>query len=97
LIFVSTIAAAYGAWMFDLVVLLVPVVHGASLMIQRASRAPIIAIATLYVLFNLACSLVPTIMMGVANVGVGLQQFIFFTPILLGLWLAAIAAARRNP
>ena len=60
LIFISALCAAYGAWIFDLVVLLIPVIQAAALLNDsiagKHSRS--LAISIIYIIFNIACSVI---------------------------------------
>lgn len=83
LLLVSALTAAYGAWLFDLVILLVPVLAVAAWLGRAGSRGQRLAGAAVHV--------------GVAGLGLALMlvpleveylHFIWITPVLLAAWAA---------
>lgn len=87
LVFVSVLATAYGAWMFDLVVLLVPVV-AVSVAVLRSGRrvAPWFAVLGLMTLFAAASPWLNRAVTG--QLETPMQQFIWVSPAVLLLALA---------
>lgn len=86
LVFVSVLTTAYGAWMFDLVVLLVPVV-AASVAILRSRQRVVLWFGGLAVLTVLA-TLSPWVnRMFTGQLETPMQQFIWVSPAVLALVL----------
>jgi len=94
LVFASVLCTAYGAWMFDLVVLLVPVIHGLSRLEKPwdTQRVYVIAVAVWYGAINAAAGLAPIVMITFFGVGIGLHEFLWFAPAVLAVWLMAMRA-----
>jgi hypothetical protein len=91
-LFASCIAAAYGAWIFDLVVLLVPVLYA----LHRnpaISRRPMAA----YLALNIATSALPMLLSYAFNIGTGLPAFVYFAPALLQLYAWALRSPKGTP
>jgi hypothetical protein len=96
LIFASVIAAAYGAWIFDLVVLLVPVVQ-AAVWLTTARRGPLwwAVVVGHFVLGGLT-AVAPVVAAAVSgDRGVPLHAFVYFSPATLLLYLLAGRAAEE--
>ncbi|MGL4551551.1 MAG: glycosyltransferase family 87 protein [Gemmataceae bacterium] len=88
LLLMSLLTAPYGAWLFDLVLLLVPLLHlmAASL---RAGRL----VAPLAAAYGLVCAVI----LGMVLVGVPYLAFIWVTPAVLALYLGGLPLLRyRN-
>jgi hypothetical protein len=93
LIFASVIACAYGAWLFDLVVLLVPVVQAVTAMESRPARNRALLIG--YALVMALAVFFPTLALTpLTGVKVGLQYYVWFAPAILGFYVAARRLAR---
>lgn len=87
LVFASVLLAPYGAWVFDLTVLLVPVIQSAA-WVGRAGRPLFAAALAVGLLLATAAAFDPRL--------VGkLHDMIWFTPVVLGLYLAAGWACGR--
>lgn len=94
LIFISVIFSAYGAWIFDLVVLMVPVVQAAVWLTQsEKSWKPIIAI---HVLLNAFVIVVPIAILSSGMGSMSMKWFIFFSPATLLLFLWAKKSTTKN-
>ncbi len=96
LVFVSVLCTAYGAWMFDLVVLLVPVIHALSRLVNvwENRRTQVLLMAVLYVLLNAAAGLAPVFMYTFFKVGLGLHEFLLFAPAALAIYLMSLWVSR---
>jgi hypothetical protein len=93
LVIASCIAAAYGAWLFDLIILMVPVVAAIAVMAAQPIERPQIIAIGLFIVLNILSSFGPIILASRFGIGLGMQVFIYFTPAIAGLlWLA-----RRSP
>lgn len=97
LVFVSVLATPYGAWIFDLVVLLVPVLAVAARLVERPGRQRYLLAA--------AFALVTVGVVGTGTINewltgsakVGLQAFIWVSPAVLALCLWGQRIARPAP
>ncbi|CAN5323318.1 hypothetical protein BH11PLA2_BH11PLA2_00870 [soil metagenome] len=98
LILVSVIAAAYGAWMFDLVVLIVPLMQATVWLVKSSPthRTEVIALAVAFVVFSIGSSMGPTIAIEASGIVMNLHEFIFFSPVLLLFYLLAGRIATRS-
>ncbi|HEY2786834.1 MAG TPA: glycosyltransferase family 87 protein [Fimbriiglobus sp.] len=95
LVFVSTLAAAYGAWMFDLVVLLVPVVQAVADLTRQGHARANRTIGLLYLAILFAGALVPMMLQKyLSNVGFGLHSYFWFAPAVLAFSVAARRVGR---
>jgi hypothetical protein len=108
-VLVSCLFAPYGGWMFDLVVLLVPVVHAAAVLSPRPSfvGAPLVGARsssghpqgvplqtkTLWPVAVLLGFLVVSLYGFLIR---GLEDPIWFTPAVAGLYAAALVVSRRS-
>lgn len=88
LIFVSVLCSAYGAWMFDLVVLLVPVIQALAWLTNHWPKhlRSIVILCAVYLLVNVVAGFVPLVAIQYFHTGVGLHEFIFFAPVILLLY-----------
>lgn len=89
LIFASVITAAYGAWIFDLVVLLVPVLQATVWLVQ--ARRSTLWWLTVLGHFGLSAltAIAPVIAVALTGQGVRLDTFVYFSPAQLLLYLLA--------
>ena len=94
-ILASTIAAAYGAWVFDLVVLLVPIVQAAVWLTSAPLTMRIRILAATYVSLNFITAIGP-IIAGYfdPSSSIPLHWFVYYSPAILMLYLSA--ARERN-
>jgi hypothetical protein len=76
LLLVSFLTASYGAWPYDLVVLLVPVLEAAARLVHRGQREPLLLALAGYLGFN-AVALTMNLL------HVNAEWFIWMTPALL--------------
>ncbi len=97
LIFASVIMAAYGAWLFDLVVLLVPVSQAAIWMARAPRTRRFWLIASTYVaLFGVsALGPVALVLLSPDRV-IPLHSLFYFSPLLLLMYLAAATLPTEN-
>lgn len=86
LVVISAISTAYGAWIFDLVILLVPIVHAASVQRNTGSSYVLLAAYVIYIIINIVTSMLPILMLRQWGVSLGLQGLVYYTPILLALY-----------
>jgi hypothetical protein len=99
LIFTSVIAAAYGAWLFDLVVLLVPVMHAVVRLIPsplggKGNKA-IFRLAIAYALVMGLAVFFPILgLTPLTGLKVGLHYFVWFAPAVLVFYVAALRLGR---
>ncbi len=98
LAFASLLAAPYGGWIFDLTILLVPVIQGFVALTRTPRLIPVILAALAHLTISAATILVPTFLIR-AGYSHGLHDFIWVTPILLGWWysVAALAGTAVKP
>jgi hypothetical protein len=98
LVFASVLMAPYGAWVFDLVVLLVPVIQ-AAVWLATAKRGPLWwVVVIVHAVLSVATAVGPVIVAETTGSGVGLQKFIYFAPATLVLYgLAGFVCAVRPP
>jgi hypothetical protein len=93
LVFVSVLLAAYGAWIFDLVVLLVPVLQATVWLTRQATTAAGLMLGAAYIMLNVGTVAVPLGLIATASDPAqrefGLHHFIYFSPAILLLYLAA--------
>lgn len=94
LVLVSVICTAYGAWVFDLVVLLVPVLCSTAMYFAKP-RVGYLYLALAYLCLNGLSSFAPIIAVELFNQGVGLPSFIYFAPAVLTLFLISLKMQRR--
>lgn len=96
LIFTSVLCAAYGAWIFDLVVLIVPMIALACVLIRADARLSSICLVGYLALTTaaIACQLVVWLVTGSRTTG--LHTFIWYSPAVLAFYLAGIYAVRRH-
>lgn len=91
LVVVSALASPYGAWVFDLTVLLVPVTAALARLTAGGRPVPVAACCAALALLSLATVAVP----GVGESGPGgLEQFVWVTPAVAGWCLVARHAGR---
>jgi hypothetical protein len=87
LVFASVFTCAYGAWPFDLVVLLPAVIHIAALLSQRPTRPNISLAAISWLIFT-----VPIVVMSI-NENIEYYHFVWATP---GLWAWYVLLRHRS-
>ena len=89
LVFASVLLAPYGAWIFDLTVLLVPVM-AAAVKLPRAGRmVPVVAAVAAHILISLATILIPALYPVWVGSVHGLHDFIWLAPSIL-IWCVAV-------
>jgi hypothetical protein len=97
LIFASVLTAPYGAWIFDLVVLLVPVIQAAT-WLAVARRGPVWwAVVIGHFVLSVATAIGPLAVVKASGSGVGLHLFVYFSPATLVLYLLAGRLATTRP
>ena len=89
MVFASVLAAPYGAWIFDLTVLLVPLVRATGWVARAGRPVPAVALAAGAVGLSLA-TLHPALV-------AGLQDLVWFAPGVLGVYLVAGKVRRPTP
>lgn len=92
LVFVSVLAIGYGSWLFDLVVLMVPVVAAAVRFFPDFPDAGR-TFAGLYALLNVGTVVIPLYLRSDGEPFL-LHWYIYFAPAVLGLYLLAVRATR---
>jgi hypothetical protein len=95
LVFASVIAAAYGAWLFDLVVLLVPITQVVVRLTRSGPKATNWRIGIAFVLVNVGGVLATLLLaQALARYGFGMHSFVWFAPAVLGFYVAALRPTR---
>jgi hypothetical protein len=104
LVFVSVLTAAYGAWLFDLVVLLVPATQATAVVLARAARPTphgkrranfATQLGLLYALVVSFVVYLPTFgLTPLTGHTVGLHYYVWFAPAVLGFYVAALRLGR---
>lgn len=101
LVFASVLTAAYGAWIFDLIVLLVPVLQATVWLAAARRPAATAGIAAVYAVLNVATVAVPLWLIATAPdpaaAGFGIHHFIYFSPATFLLYLAAGRVGATGP
>ncbi len=91
LVFASVLLAPYGAWIFDLVVLLVPAVRAFTRVARWDRPVPVTAAAAAYLLLSLATLTVPAVVVSRLGWEHALHHFIWVAPAVLGWCLVVVA------
>ncbi len=89
LVFLSVLAVGYGAWIFDLVVLLVPIIAVAA-RVRWERRQAAILLGIPYAILNLVSGLLPALAKSQGQL-LGLEVYVYFAPAVLILYLLATA------
>lgn len=92
LVLLSLLAAPYGGWLFDLVLLLIPLISATAAIGRTEGSARVARFLNALMALNLLILGVVPLLFGIA-----LEDYIWFTP-LIGIvyWVTAYASARRN-
>jgi hypothetical protein len=90
LVFASILLAPYGAWVFDLVVLLVPVMKAFAGIARWDRPVPVTASSSSYLLVSLATILAPAVVESRLGWEHGLHHFIWVAPAVF-IWYLAVA------
>jgi hypothetical protein len=88
LLLASVVTAAYGAWLFDLVLLLVPVMQRAAALARAGQPRPLVLTAAAFLAVNAAA-------LAQLTRGVPYFSFLWMAPVLLVLYLAVHAHLLR--
>jgi hypothetical protein len=94
LVFASVLAAPYGAWMFDLTVLLAPVVPAVALLARSPRLVPVTAAAGSHLLLLALTFTPPGRYQRWFGEPLSLHHFVWFTPAVLVWFLAVVATSR---
>lgn len=90
LILLSLLAAPYGGWLFDLVLLLVPVCHAAGVIGQSSGTGTINRV----LIGAMVADLVILLAVPAAAGGLWLEQYVWFTPLVALAYIVALQWAR---
>jgi hypothetical protein len=94
LVFASVLAAPYGAWMFDLTVLLVPVLASLARMARSPRLVPVTAVAGMYLLQSVASVVPPDRYRQWVGELPYLHHFWWFAPVVL-VWCVVVTLLAR--
>ena len=95
LVVASLLAAPYGGWLFDLVILIVPVVQAFVAFTRKLRLAAVVIAVPLHLLIALGTQLYPTFL-HLQGRGYGLHDFLWVCPAIALWWLAATRLARTS-
>jgi len=94
LVFASLLAAPYGGWIFDLTILLVPVIQAFVAVTRMPRSVPMILAAFAHLMISAATILIPTFLIAAGH-SHGLHDFLWVTPVVL-FWCFLVTRMARS-